>query len=92
MGITTFAYTLLRGVEQGKIRNDPKSVESVLPVIDKVYHDYVLSAYPLVDIEQHTQMIPQSSIQNMKSTMIDLVDIDGLRSLSIDGLNLLELL
>jgi len=92
LGITTFAYNLLRGVEQGKIRNDPKSVESVLPVIDKVYHPYVLQNYPLVDLEAHTKMIPQSAIQNMKATMIDMVDIDGLQKYSIDGLNLLELL
>ena len=92
IGITTFAYNLLRGVEQGKIRKDPKSVESVLPIIDSVYHNYVKTNYPLVDIESHTKMIPQSSIQNMKSEMIDLVDIDGLQKYSIDGLNLLELL
>ena len=92
VGITTFAYNLLRGVEQGKIRKDPKSVESVLPIIDTVYHDYVKTNYPLVDIESHTSMIPQSAIQNMKSDMIDLVDIDGLQKFSIDGLNLLELL
>lgn len=92
VGITSFAYNLLRGVEQGKIRSDPKSIESVLPVVDKVYHDYVITNYPLVDIELHSQMIPQSAIQNTKSSMIDLVDIDGLRNLSIDGLNLLELL
>jgi hypothetical protein len=92
VGITSSAYNLLRGVEQGKIRNDPKSVESVLPVIDEHYHDYVITNYPLVDIELHTQMVPQSAIQNVKANMIDLVDIDGLRSLSIDGLNLLELL
>ena len=61
-------------------------------MIDKAYHDYVMKSYPLVDIESHSKMIPQSCIQNLKSTMIDLVDIDGLRSLSIDGLNLLELL
>lgn len=92
IGITTFAYNLLRGVEQGKIRKDPKSVESVLPIIDSVYHNYVKTNYPLVDIESHTNMIPQSAIQNMKSDMIDLVDIDGLQKYSIDGLNLLELL
>lgn len=92
LGITSFAYDLTRGVEKNKIRSDPKSVESTLPVIDKAYHDYVLKSYPLVDIESHSKMIPQSSIQNLKSTMVDLVDIDGLRSLSIDGLNLLELL
>lgn len=92
LGITSFAYSLTRGVEKNTIRKDPKSVESTLPVIDPVYHDYVLKSYPLVDIDSHTKMIPESSIQNFKSNMIDLVDIDGLQSLSIDGMNLLELL
>ena len=92
MGITTFAYNLLRGIEQGTIKQDPKSVESCLPIIDKVYHKYVLDSYPLVDIDSHTKLIKQSAIEQVKSNMIDLVDIDGLRSLSIDGLNLLELL
>ena len=92
LGITSFAYNLLRSVEQNKIPQNPKSVESAIPAIDKVYHDYVLKSYPLVDIETHTNMVPQSSIEQIRSEMIDLVDIDGLRSLSIDGLNLLELL
>ena len=92
IGITTFAHNLLRGVEQGKIRKDPKSVESVLPIIDEVYHNYVKTNYPLVDIESHTKMIPESAIQNMKADMVDLVDIDGLQKFSFDGLNLLELL
>ncbi len=92
LGITTFAYNLLRGVEKNRIPSNPKSVESVLPVIDKVYHEYVLQTYPLVDITSHTNMITQSAIQNMKADMIDLVDIDGLNKYSIDGLNLLELL
>lgn len=92
IGITTFAYDLLRGVEQNKIPADPKSVESTLSVIDKGLHDHVKKSYPLVDITMHTELIPQSAIEAVKSEMIDLVDIDGLRSLSIDGLNLLELL
>lgn len=92
LGITSFAHNLLRCVEQNKIPPDPKSVESALPAIDKAFHDYVLKSYPLVDIESHTNMIPQSSIEQVRSEMIDLVDIDGLRSLSIDGFNLLELL
>lgn len=92
LGITSVAYNLLRAVEHGKVPENPKSVESVLPAIDKCFHDYILKSYPLVDIDSHTAMVPQSMIANIKSSMIDLVDIDGLRALSIDGLNLLELL
>lgn len=92
MGITTFACNLLRGIEQGTIKQDPKSIESCLPIIDEVYHKYVLDSYPLVDLESHTKLIKQSAIERVKADMIDLVDIDGLRSLSIDGLNLLELI
>lgn len=92
LGITTFAYNLLRGVEQNKIPVNPKSIESTLPVIDKVFHDYIIKSYPLVDIVKHTEMIPQSAIAKVKSDMVDLIDIDGLRNFSIDGLNLLELL
>lgn len=92
LGLTTFACNLMRGIEQYKIPDNPKSIESVLPVIDKVYHDYVLKSYPLVDIIQHSAMVPPSAIEHVKADMIDLIDIDGLRSLSIDGLNLLELL
>ena len=92
IGITTFAYNLLRGIEQNKIQPNPKSVESTLAVIDNNFHDYIVKSYPLVDIQTHSDMIPQSAIQRIKSEMIDLIDIDGLQSLSIDGLNLLELL
>jgi len=46
----------------------------------------------LVDIDTHTGLIPESIIAKVKSEMIDLYDIDGLRSFNVQGLNLLELL
>lgn len=92
MGITAFAADLLRSIERGEIPNDPKSIESVLPVIQSCYHEYVRKVYPLVDIHEHSKLIPQSLIEKTKSNMVDLYDIDGLSSLSVDGLNLIELL
>ena len=91
-GITSFGYDLLRGVEKHKIVSDPKSIEACLPVIDSCFHSYVLSSYPLVDISSHTNMIPKSQVEKLKSNMVDLIDIDGLHNITIDGLNLLELL
>ena len=92
VGMSCFASNLLRAVEKREIPDDPESIETVLPVIDKAFHDYLRKSYPLVDIKEHSMMIPQSLIEKTKSGMIDLYDIDGLRSLSIDGLNLLELM
>jgi hypothetical protein len=92
MGITKFATTLLRAVEKREIHEDPKTYEAVLSVIDPMYHDYIKQVYPLIDIESHTNMIKKSSIEKMKSKMIDLYDIDSLRTLSVNGLTLLELL
>lgn len=92
MGITSFAADLLRSVERSEIPSNPKNIESVLPIIQPGYHDYLRKAYPLVDIESHSKLIPQSMIEKVKSNMIDLFDIDGLSSLSVDGLNLMELL
>ena len=43
-------------------------------------------------IKSHAELIPRSSIESIKSEqMIDMIDIDSLRQLSIDGVNLLEL-
>lgn len=92
MGISTFANDLLRAVERHEIPGDPKSIESVFPIIQSGYHEYLRKAYPLVDIELHSRLIPQSSIEKIKSNMIDMYDIDGLSSLSVEGLNLIELL
>ena len=92
MGITSFAADLLRSVERSEIPSNPKNIESGLPIIQPGYHDYLRKAYPLVDIESHSRLIPQSMIEKVKSNMIDLFDIDGLSSLSVDGLNLMELL
>ena len=36
-------------------------------------------------------LIKMSNIEKIKASMIDLLDIDGLAQLSIEGLNLLEL-
>lgn len=92
VGITTFAVNLLRAVEKHEIPDTPSSIESVLPVINSNFHDYLRKNYPLIDLETHSKMVPQSMIEKVKSEMIDLYDVDGLRSISVDGLNLLELL
>lgn len=92
MGISSFANDLLRAVERNEVPSDPKSIESILPIIQPGYHDYLRKAYPLVDIHTHSMMIPQSSIEHVKSTMVDLYDIDSVSKLSVDGLNLIELL
>lgn len=92
MGISTFANDLLRSVERGEIPNNPKSIDSVLPIIQPGYHEYLRKAYPLIDLNSHAMIIPQSMIEKTKSGLEDYYDIDGLRSLSVDGLNLIELL
>lgn len=92
MGISTFANDLLRSVERNEVPSNPKSVESIFPIIQPGYHDYLRKAFPLVDIHTHSMMVPQSSIEKVKSNMIDLYDLDGLNGLSVDGLNLIELL
>ena len=92
MGISSFANDLLRSVERGEIPRDPKSIESVLPIMNPGYHDQLRKAYNLIDLNSHAQIIPPSLIEKIKSNMIDLYDIDGLQSLSIDGMSLIELL
>jgi hypothetical protein len=92
MGVTAYASDLIRAVEQRKIPDNPMSIESILPAINEKYHDYVLKTYPLVDIEQHAKLVTPSMIEKTKSNMVDLLDIDGLSQLSIEGLNLLELM
>ena len=92
VGLTSFATDLLRSVEKREIPEDPRSIESVLAAVDEAFHDYLKKSYPLVDIDTHSMLVPKSQLEKVKAKMIDLYDIDGLRSLSIDGLNLLELL
>ena len=93
LGITPFATDIIRNVEQRKIPEDPKSIDTILPIIEEEYHPYLKQVYSVCDIEKHSELIPKSYITKYKSEkMIDLLDIDGLRNISIDGLNLLELL
>lgn len=89
--ITSVAFSLLRCMERHEIPTEPKSIESVLPAIDPKYHDYIIKAYPLIDVDLHSQMIKQSLIEKTRAKMIDLYDLDGLNSITIDGINLLEL-
>lgn len=91
-GITYLASNLLRAIERREIPENPESIDSVLPVVDKAFHDYIRKSYPLVDIPSHTMLIPKSQIEKVKSCMVDLYDIDGLKALSVGGLNLIELL
>lgn len=93
VGISRIAADIGRGVEKGLIPNNPKSIDSLMSVIDKNYHSYIEQSYPLVDIKTHSGMVKQSSIETIKTEqMIDNIDIDGLREFSIDGVNLLELI
>jgi len=92
LGMSCFATNLLRAVEKRDIPENPESIESVLPAIDKSYHDYLRKTYPLVDIKTHSMMIPQSLIEKVKSSIIDIYDIDSLAKISVNGLNLLELM
>lgn len=92
LGISTFANDLMRAVERSEVPKDPKTIESILPIINPGFHDYLRKGFPLVDIDSHTKLIPQSMIEKIKSNMIDLYDIDGLRGISVDGFNLIELI
>lgn len=91
MGITTFATDLLRAVERNEIPSNPSNVDSVMDVIQPQFRTYVKQSYPLIDIPTHASLIKMSNIEKIKASMIDLLDIDGLAQLSIEGLNLLEL-
>lgn len=92
LGISGVANDLLRAVEKGDIPKDPKSIDSVLPIINPTFHDYLRKAYMLLNIENHALLITQSIKEEIKSSMIDLFDIDGLSKLSVGDLNLMDLL
>lgn len=92
LGLSSFATDLLRAVERHEIPENPSSIESVLPVVKETFHSYLRQVYPLVDIPSHSKLIKPSMIEKVKSSMVDLYDIDGLSKLSVDGLNLIELL
>jgi hypothetical protein len=91
-GITTFATDLLRSIEKREIPVDPKSINTVLNVVTESYHEYLKKNYPLMDVELHAQMIPESVIQDVRSKIIDKSDIDALSQFKINDLNLLELI
>ena len=74
------------------IPRDPKTIDSVLPIIDPKYHDYLRKAYELIDIDNHSRMIPASTIEKLKASLVDLYDIDAFMKLKVGNLNLMELL
>ena len=92
LGISSFANDLLRAAERGDIHRDPKTIDSVLPIVDSGYHDYLRKAFQLIDIQTHTNMIPTSTIERLKATMVDKYDIDAFMKLRVGDLNLMELL
>lgn len=92
LGITRFANTLIRAIEKRDIPNNPKSIETIIEIIEPSFRDYIRQTYPFIDIESHSTLIKDSLIEQMKGTMIDKYDIDGLSGLSTNGLNLIELL
>jgi hypothetical protein len=91
-GITTFATELLRSIEKNEVPEDPKSINSVLSVVDKMYHAYLEKNFPLMNVDLHKQMIPPSTIEKIKASLIDKSDIDALMKYTIGDLNLMELI
>lgn len=91
LGITTFANELIRSIEKREIPSNPKSIETVVPVVNEQYHDYLIKNYKLIDVDLHSQMIPPSIIEKVRGKLIDKSDIDTLMKFNIGGLNLLEL-
>lgn len=92
LGLSSFAIDLLRSIEKYEIPNNPSSIESVLPAVKPTFHAYLRQVYPLVDIESHAQLVTPSMLEKVKSTMIDLYDIDSLSKLQAGSLNLIDLL
>lgn len=92
LGLSTFAVDLLRAVEKREIPEDPSSIESVLPAIKPTFHDYLRKAYPLVDIPSHTNLLKPSTIEKVKSNLVNLYDVDALAKIQIEDFSLLELL
>ena len=92
LGISTFANDLLRAVERNEIPNDPKSIESVLPIIIPNLHDTLRKEYKLISVDEHTRLIPRSIIEKVRGDMVDMYDIDGLSKLQVEDFNLIELL
>jgi hypothetical protein len=92
LGITTFANELLRSIEKREVPASPKSIETVLPVINEQYHEYLIKNYKLTDIELHSNMIPLSIIEKTRAKLVDKSDIDTLMKFNIGGLNLMELI
>lgn len=92
IGLSTFANDLLRAVEVGDIPQSPKNIESVLPVVKTMHHKYLRQVYPLIDIELHSQLIPQSMVERLRALMIDIMDVDAIKNVSVGELHLMELL
>lgn len=92
-GTTRIASSLLRNLEKNLIPKNPKTIDAIISAIDPQLQQYVKHTYPLIDVKSHANMIPPSYIEKIKSEqMIDKIDIDGLNSFSIDGVNLIELI
>lgn len=92
MGVSIFANDLLRAVEKGDVPRDPRSIDSILPIINPSFHDYLRKAYMLINIDNHSMLINQSTKETIRSKLVDKYDIDSLSKMSIKDLNLLELL
>ena len=92
LGLTTFAADLLRAVERHEIPENPASIESVLPVLKPAFHSYLRKTYELVDIPSHTKLVKPSMIEDTKSKLVDLYDIDAFAKIKVKDLDLLELL
>jgi hypothetical protein len=81
-GYTKFTNILRDGLDKGIVLKDFNSIDSILELFPPQYQQDIKLAFQCTNISTQYQLLSDSDIDNIKSQIIDKVDLDSLNALN----------
>ena len=81
-GYGKFMNILKGGLDQGIVLKDFGSIDSIIQLFPQEYRDDIKQAFQCTSIDTQYSMLNETDIEEVKSQIIDKVDIESLESLN----------
>ena len=81
-GYSKFLTLLQNGIRDNVILQDLKSLDSIIKLFPEKYQEEIKEAFQCTDINTQSRLINQADIDDIKSQMIDKIDIESVEALN----------
>ena len=81
-GYSKFLTLLQNGIRDNVILQDLKSLDSIIKLFPEKYQEEIKEAFQCTDINTQSRLINQADIDDIKSQIIDKIDIESVEALN----------